>query len=84
MEIIKTIVILKDINGEMVDKPILEFYTHKEPSKDSIKSKIEIKFGGTLVERNYSPSEGGDFGAFFYMQDMYITYNFTVIKVEVC
>jgi hypothetical protein len=82
MKAIKTIVSIQSINNITVSKSILEFYTFEQPSKKYIANKVCEKLNIELQEKNCSTFEGGDYGAFFFYGDMYITYSFSDIVIE--
>lgn len=75
-KITKVSVKLQDL-GRVID----ELYFTSEPSKEQIKKEIERKLNVKLEVKNYEPEEGGDFGAFFYLGNIYITYSFSEIDL---
>lgn len=81
-QIVKVNIKLKNLNDNTnIDKVIKELYFSYKPTKNEIKEEIEKSLNVKLETRDYSPEEGGDFGAYFYIGDMYITYNLVCINV---
>lgn len=77
--IIKTVVTIN--NPRNFVPSFYEFYTKTEPSKQFIKEKIEKDINISLKVKNCSPDEGGDFGAFFFYHELYVTYSFKEIEL---